>query len=245
MPQSSTTRPGGWAAGLRRAVGRVLVGLVVASCLSLGFAAALLWTMPAQSIARFASLPPQVMSLEGSALAGRAQLSGGYVLNWRFGAGDLWRLRAVTDVSLGGPDTLLAVNLVATPGSVGIEDLEGRAGAGLLDLAPGLGLECEGRAAVDLDRLAVTFGAIEAAGGADISAGTCRASGTSVDLPASRIALSSDGPAAVALWTLETGAQLARLRVSPERRLQLRLEPRAAALAGLPSAGATELDIPF
>ncbi len=202
--------------------------------------------MPAATLARLLDLPPQVLAVEGYARDGRARLEGGYVLGWSLRPRDLARFAIGADVALAGPDS--AVDAVArlTPVRWAVRDVAGRAGSGLLRLAPGLGLDCDGRASIEVPVIEWSRAAIRANGAIDVATGTCRANGREVPLPATRIVLEQDGDAARAIARAEDGTVLASLRVTPARRATIRVEPAGAVLVpGMPSGAATTLDLPF
>lgn len=202
--------------------------------------------MPARTIARLVDLPPQVQAVEGYLRDGRARLQDGYVLGWTLRPGELFRLRIAVDIALAGPDTAVDGRVTLSPTRLALADLGGRAGPGLLRLAPGLRLDCDGRAMVDVRGIVLSRDRIRAEGAIDIAAGTCRANGRAVPLPATRIALEEDGDAALAVARSEDGETLGSLRVGPARRATLRVEPAGAVLVpGMPSGAPTVLDLPF
>ena len=220
--------------------------LLVACLILLLSASAALWTMPARTIARLVDLPPQVQALEGYLRDGRARLEGGYVLGWSLRPAELAGLRIAADVALAGPDSALDGRVTLTPTRWALRDFGGRAGAGLLRLAPGLGLDCDGRARVDVRLVEWTRSAMRAGGAIDVADGICRPNGREAPLPATRITLEEDGDAARAVARTEDGTVLATLRATPARRALLRVEPAGAVLVpGMPSGAATTLEFPF
>ena len=222
------------------------MALLVACVFLLVSASVALWTMPAGRIARLVDLPPQVQALEGYARDGRARLEGGYVLGWSLRPGELARLRIAADVALAGPDSALDGIAYATPTRWAAQGVGGRAGPGLLRLAPGLRLECDSRASVDIRGVEWSRDALSADGTIEVAEGTCRANGRQAPLPATRIVLEEEGDAARAVARTEDGAVLATLRATPARRATLRVEPAGAALVpGMPSGAATTLEFPF
>lgn len=184
--------------------------------------------------------------MEGYLRDGRARLEDGYMLGWTLRPGELLRLRVAVDVALAGPDTAVDGRATLSPVHLTLTDTVGRAGPGLLRLAPGLRLDCDNSASLDVRSFDLSRSLVRAAGGVDIAAGTCRVNGVEVPLPAIRIVLEEDGDAARAVARTEDGAVLASLRVTPGRRAMLRVEPAGAVLVpGMPSSAPTMLDIPF
>jgi len=205
--------------------------------------------MPAAALSTLVALPPQVETLSGSVWRGRASLSGGHALEWAVSARDLWRLRLSADATLEGPDTRLSGVLAVTPRQVAALDWSGRAGPGLLTLAPRLAVgSCTSRAVVAVGRLALWRRAAAAEGEVSLSAGACATPGGEVAVPAMVLRLTTEGrDARLALVRDdEAGTVLARVDVTGDRRLLIRVEPEGAALVpGMPASAPTILEMPF
>lgn len=204
--------------------------------------------MPASVVRTLVSLPPQVETLSGGVRQGRAELVGGYTLDWRLGAVGLLRGRIEADLVLQGSDTLIEARLAATPVSITARDISGRAGAGLLALFPRVAIDgCTPRVAVAIDSLSARRGAYAAQGGIDIPEGACvLRDGREVPVPAMAMDLTTQGDDAVAVLAEREGAVLARAEVAGTRRLRLRIEPEGARLVpGMPSSAASEIELPF
>lgn len=225
-------------------LGKALSGLSLACLSLLPFVLALAWTMPAATLARFVDLPPQVLAVEGPLRRGRMRLEGGYRLDWALARATLLGVEA--QVAVSGPDTLLDGALVAGTSGYGLRDLTGRAGSGLLGLAPGFGLDCDSQATLDVARAIWSRAAVRADGSVGIAEGTCRAGGRDVLLPASDVVLTEDGTAGLATARSLAGTPLGSLRVTPDRRAVLTVEPQGAALVtGSPTGAPLVLDLPF
>ncbi len=171
-------------------------------------------------------------------------------MGWRVSARDLWRGRLVADADLLGPDTRLAGVLALTPWQVAALDWTGRAGPGLLALAPNLAVaSCTPRAVVGVERLALWRRAAAAEGEVTIPEGTCTLDdGGEVPVPAMTLRLTTEGRDALAQLVRDgaTPTPLASLAVTGERRLVIRVEPEGAALVpGMPSSAPTILEYPF
>lgn len=207
-------------------------------------------TMPASVLATLVTLPPQVETLSGSAWRGRAALSGGHILDWRVSFRELWLGRLVADTSLDGPDTQLAGLLGLSPWQIYARDWTGRAGPALLALEPSLLVtSCTSRAVVAVERLALGRYSAVARGNVGITEGICTdRSGREHAVPALLLQLSTEGRDAQAVLARDDSAAtpLARLGVTGDRRLLVRVEPDGAALVpGLPSSAPIILEYPF
>ncbi len=204
--------------------------------------------MPASVVQTLVALPPQVETLSGTLRVGRAGLSGGYSLDWQVAPGALLRGRIGAQIQLAGPDTRLTAELRASPFQTSLQQVSGRAGPGLLALAPGLPVQsCTPRAVVAIDRLSLGRGAAAAEGSVDVSEGICiDPSGREIPVPALALQLATrDQDASAALLTSD-GARLAEFGVTGDRRLLIRVEPAGAALVpGMPSSAATVIEYPF
>lgn len=242
---SAPTAQRGWARLLRR----LAVAAALTCFTALVFVGALAVTLPAPVLGTLVTLPPQVEGLSGSAWRGRASLAGGHALSWEASFAQLWRGRLLADASLEGPDTRLTGTLTVSPWQVQALDWTGRAGPGLLALAPRLAVaSCTSRAVVEVARLALGRRSAAANGSVEVAAGACATRGGSeVPVPAMTLALSTEGrDARAALTRDDDGALLATLGVTGDRRLLVRVEPEGAALVpGMPSSAPTILELPF
>lgn len=253
----TTAAPGtGGGHGRRRHSARPLrtvgLALLVALFTLVVFVVALLVTMPAESVARFVRLPPQVESLSGRLWRGRAQLVGGHAVEWALVPGDLLRARLGVDAVMRGPDTLVEGHAQLSPWGGALRDLRGRVGASALLLAPDVEpLQCDSRAIVDVSELAWRQGRATAQGTIRVTGGSClRLGGDVVPVPAIRVDLSSTPEGAAALVRTDDDAapleELGALRILNSRRAILRVEPAGARLIpGVPSSGPTILEYPF
>jgi hypothetical protein len=208
---------------------------------------ALLITLPATIVTEFVTLPPQITGLYGSLWRGRAQLSGGNTLEWTTDPRGLILLQVRADITLNGPDTHLSGSVTLTPWAVGVEDLTGRAGAGLLQLVPDILVKsCSARAFVDIRSLRLSRGAASADGLISIDAGVCiDAFGRRQTVPEMDLGFLTQDQDAVAVLT-HRDEQFAHFTVAGDRKFTLRIEPEGATLIpGLPTSGPIILEYPF
>ena len=225
-----------------------LLSVALASFTGVVFALALALAMPAAALESLVALPVQVEGLSGTVLDGRARLSGGYALIWQARPAQLLAGRAALAVHLAGPDTLLDAIAGRGPVDWSVDAITGRAGPGLLALAPGLPVStCTMSATVDVRRLVWGKDRAGAEGTVTTPAGTCTDfSGRDLPVPPLHLALASEGRDAVGTLTSADGTALGRIAVTGDRRLMLRVEPAGAALVpGMPTSAATELEYPF
>lgn len=224
------------------------VALIVLSCFTaLVFVIALAVTMPASALRRVINLPPQITDLRGTVWHGNATLTDGYALQWDSHFSALILARISADVTLTGADTQLTGTISVSPWTTSLRDLTGRAGPGLLALAPGVPVErCTSRAIVDVAGARLGRGQAAVNGQIDIEAGQCLDfAGNEVAVPALSVALHSTGNDAVADLT-DAQTALAQVTVAGDRRLIIRIEPAGAELIpGLPSSGPIILEYPF
>ena len=242
-------RPGHRFQQLRRTLKWLAVATGLTFFTALIFVAMLAITMPASFLRTLVALPPQVETLSGSAWRGRATISGGHVLDWRVSFRELWLGRLVADTTLDGPDTRLAGVLALSPWQASARDWTGRAGPGLLALAPRLSVAtCSSSAVVAIERLALARRSAAAEGEIGIADGTCSdRSSREYPVPAMTLRLSTDGSdAQAALSRSGATTPLAQVTVTGDRRLLIRIEPEGAALVpGMPASGPTILEYPF
>ena len=231
----------------RRIVKRAL-GFVALACLTaLIYLGALVATMSANALHDFATIPPQVTALYGTIWHGRAELTGGYALDWNNRPAELILLRGTAEAVLQGNDTQLRGTLRITPWSVSVHDLTGRAGAGLLRLVPGVLVKsCTTRAVVDVPELALARTWAAARGQIDIDAGTCTETNGRINpVPAMTLALGTAGNDATAVLRA-TDVTLAEITVAGDHRLIVTVQPEGSALVpGLPTGAPIMIEYPF
>ena len=247
---SADARPAQGFQRLRQTLRWLAVATGLTSFTALIFVAMLALTMPASFVGTLVALPPQVETLSGGVWRGRATLSGGHLLDWRVSLRELWLGRLVADATLDGPDTRLAGVLGVSPWQVSARDWTGRAGPGLLALAPRLAVaSCGTSAVVAVERLAMGRRSAAARGDIGIAEGTCSdRSGREHPVPAMTLQLSTDGADALAALSRSgaTATPLAQVTVTGDRRLLVRIEPEGAALVpGMPASAPTILEYPF
>lgn len=231
----------------RRIVKRVSGYLALACLTALIYVAALVATMPANALRDFVTIPPQVTALYGTIWHGRAELTGGYAVDWDNIPTDLIMLRGTVAATVQGADTQLRGTVRITPWSASVHNLTGRAGAGLLRLVPGLLIEnCTTQAVVDVTRLALARTWAAAEGQVDVGAGDCmETNGRTNPVPALALTLGTVGRDATAV--LKTGdVTLADVTVSGDHRLSVTVQPEGSALVpGLPTGAPIMIEYPF
>ena len=232
---------------LRRALRNAVLLIVVSCCTALVFVIALAATMPASALRRVIDLPTQITDLRGTIWRGHATLTNGYALDWNGHLAALILAKIAADVTLTGADTQLTGTFTLGPRTMALRDLTGRAGPGLLALAPGLPIDsCTSRAIIDVTRASFGPGRAAAEGQIAVDAGECLDfAGNTFAIPALTLTLHSVGNDAVADLS-DTQSALAQLTIAGDRRLIIRVEPAGAALIpGMPTAGVTMLEYPF
>lgn len=203
--------------------------------------------MPASALRELATLPQQVTGLYGTVWQGRATLRGSYALDWNVEGGGLILGRLRADVTVEGPDTRLQGQVSASPWAVTASEVTGRAGPGLLALAPGLGMrDCTSRAVVDIRTLSWSRTAAAAGGVVSVDAGTCADPlGRPTTVPQMTLDLSTQGQDARGVLS-DRDSTLATVTLAGDRRLIVRVEPEGATMVpGLPTTGPIILEYPF
>ncbi|WP_172975849.1 type II secretion system protein N [Sulfitobacter sp. THAF37] len=196
-------------------------------------------TLPASALREVATVPAQVTGLYGNIRAGRATLAGGYTLDWDLRESELWRLRALADVTLEGPDTRLEAQVVGGFASLSARSVSGRAGPGLLALIPEpLISDCTSRAVVDIQEVSISRSAAAASGVIQVDGGQCKDMlGRDMTIPQMTVDLSTQGDDARAVVSDRDG-ELGQITIAGDRRLILRVEPEGATLIpGMPTSG--------
>lgn len=245
-PSSAETTAAGSNGRLARLLRRAATALSMTFFTALVFAATLAVTMPSSIIGTLVTLPPQVETLSGTLWRGRAGLTGGYSLDWRISARDFWRLRLSAHAELDGADTRLTGKLKLTPWQASATAWSGQAGPGLLTLIPDLSIGvCTSRAIVDISHLAVARRFAAAEGQVEITEGMCSdTAGRAHAVPEAKILLSSEGRSALGILTAEQ--TLARIELTGDGILKIRVEPAGAALvSGLPTSAPITIEFPI
>ncbi|APE42006.1 hypothetical protein BOO69_00210 [Sulfitobacter alexandrii] len=174
-------------------------------------------------------------------------MAGGYALNWDLREGELWRLHALMDLTLEGPDTRLEGQAIARLGGFSMRGVSGRAGPGLLALVPDpLISACTSRAVVDVQALSISRDAAAASGVIQIDEGQCKDMlGRDMTVPQMTVDLSTQGNDARAVVS-DRGGELGQITVAGDRRFILRIEPEGATLIpGMPTSGPVIVEYPF
>ena len=230
----------------RRSLWSRLVSILALSCFALVvFAGTAAVQAPASIIARFVEPPPQLRSLSGTLWSGQAALKGGLTLFWDGDWRGLLRGRLQAGLRVTGPQTLLEGTGFAGLGQAGLQNVTGRGGPEMLDLAPGA-VPCTGSAVVDIDDASVSRRAVIANGRVRISESICQPpGGAALATPALNLDLMTEGVEGVAVLTTDDADRdiMGTVRLGPDGWAKLRIEPAGARLVpGLPASAPTILE---
>lgn len=193
--------------------------------------------------------PAAVSDVSGRVWNGAATLRGGQALRWRF---SLVRSLAhggfAADWTLDGTETALTGRAVTRPGRLVATDVQGRAGWALVRVfAPGLGMECDLAARVDVSRLAVGGRRTEAEGELSSGPATCRtASGEVSELPplTALAGRAGDGSEVTLFPTSNPDETLARAQLPAQGMAVFTLTREGAALIpGMEASGRVTLEM--
>lgn len=222
------------------------IGLLVVACaILLMLAAMLAMRMPVSLLTRNLDLPPAVVALRGSVMAGRAVLDGGNALQWNSDVRVLPLPHLRTDLTLEGPDTRLTGWIRTGFGGIAMNALSGRAGPGLAAIATGA-WDCDMNATVRDVSLSWTWQRAGASGEVTTPEGVCRMGSQEAALPPLRVDLSRDGKDAVARLSSDGLGQIAQARLARARHIDLTIDPAMADIfPGLPRGGPIRLQLPF
>ena len=225
-----------WAVGIGSAV---TCGVLVS------LASLFVLMMPVSLVTRNLNLDRHDIAFYGSVREGRAELEGGYRIDWRMQAG-LFSLGGPVRVT--GGDTRLTGQMQLDLSGASLAGLQGRIGAGFV--AAFLDRwRCDREVQVQVREASFGWGWVSrsASGEATITPGRCRHErGREVVLPGLELRLGRDGTDAVA--TLSTYAQepVLDLRLRQGRMLDLVIQPAAGAiLPQLPRGGPMQLTFGF
>ena len=211
------TASGSYLLSRRAAVGLVGVGLAV-------YFASLVVMLPARTLAGWAGLPADTMTLSGTAWQGTAVTQAGYALTWETSLlRSLSRLAFAVDWTASGAQTDLAGRAEVGRGDLILENVTGRADVGLF-AAAGLPVpDCDQVMRVAVERLFLMQDASVVVGMLEAPAGQCRINGQVRALPPLVIDMAFGG--AGSLGSLfEAGREdtpLARLELSEDGLLSI------------------------
>lgn len=211
------------------------------------FCIALIVTLPASAVREFVTLPPQITAIYGTLWHGRANLQGGYTLEWDVVPEALIRATIQFELTLEGADTLMTGIAGASPWAITASEVTGRVGQGLLQLVPDIPVQfCRSRAVVDIGALRLTRQSATADGRVRIDEGVCTdVFDRDLTVPSMDLDLLTQGADAIALLRDRDG-QLAQFTLAGDRRFIVRIEPEGATLVpGLPTSGPIILEYPF
>lgn len=206
---------------------------------------ALTLRMPVSLLTRNLDVPPAVLALQGSPMAGQARLEGGYALKWESAIKMLPLPHLRTDLSLEGADTRLSGWGRTGFRGIGLYGASGRAGLGLAALVPGA-WACDMTATVRDVSLFWGWQRAEAGGAVTTPKGVCAKETREVMVPALRLDLAGQGMDALARLSVEGAGEIAQIRLGRARLLDIAIKPAAADIfPALPRGGPVHLQLPF
>jgi hypothetical protein len=201
--------------------------------------------MPVSLFTRNMNLAPAVVAVYGSLRAGRAELAGGYRLEWNSSAEFLTLPHLATRFTLEGSDTRVTGEVQTGMFGIALSEGNGRAGPGLAQLVPGA-WACDMTAR--LDGIGARWGwrKVTATGVITTPEGRCEKNGSDIAIPPLALRLRSEGREGVMTLTVEQTGELAEIRVSRTRQLGIVVQPAAAdVFPQLPRGGPIRLTLPF
>lgn len=221
------------------------LGLVATSGI-LAFAALVcLIVAPVSIVTRNLNLTPAVVAVHGSLRAGRAELLGGYQLDWQSHARMSLLPYLATDFTLSGEDTRLVGEVETGAHGILLDALSGRAGPGLAQWVPGA-WTCTMTARVAEVSFLWGWRRAAASGMITTPEGTCTKNAQTITLPPLELALTADGTDAVVALSATQDEPLASVRIRRERRLDIVVLPAAAdVFPQLPRGGPINMQLPF
>lgn len=231
---------------------RGLVGLVFLALFS--YAISLVATAPASLLTRLANVPAAVTSLSGSVWHGQAMLIGGHIARWSVvPLASLSQAALIIQWSLLGPGTQLQGDASLRPNRVSVNDIEGRASWQLVNaILPNLPITCEAEARIVIERAVFSEATKDVAGELRSGPSVCtRVSATpaqAVEVPPllAVATLTPDGSQIEVTSVADPATPLARVALTARNTLVLTMLPAGARLVpGMPSSGATTLEIPL
>lgn len=241
-PKSRSTAVGGTGRSLFRGLGRLALGVGLTSLILVSLVGLCALMMPVTVLTRNLNLGPSVVAVYGSLREGRADLEGGYQLDWTTGLG---LLHLATPVTLTGPDTRINATLLSGPTGIRLDGADGRAGPGLAQLVPGA-WTCDMTARITDVGFAWTWTRASATGEVATPEGTCRKDGRELAVPPLNLRLGSDGRDAVATLSANETPPMADLRLRRDRVIDIAIRPEAAdVFPQLPRGGPFNLQLPF
>ena len=241
-PKARTTAAAGTGRSLLRGLGRLALGVGLTCLILVSLAGLSAVMMPVTVVTRNLNLGPSVVAVYGSLREGRADLAGGYRLDWSTGVRPF---HLATPVTLSGPDTRINATLRTGLTGIRIEDADGRAGPGLAQLVPGA-WACDMTARVTDVGFAWTWTRAIATGEVATPEGLCRKDGRELAVPPLDLTFGSDGNDATASLSNGQEPPMADLRLRRDRVIDIAIRPEAAEVfPQLPRGGPINLQLPF
>ncbi|WP_037967744.1 hypothetical protein [Sulfitobacter guttiformis] len=201
--------------------------------------------MPVSLITRNTDLSPAVIAVYGSIRSGKADLKGGYQLEWHSSAGVLWLPHLRTEFVLEGADSRVTGTLRTGLRGIKARDVAGRAGPGLAQLVEGAWL-CDMTARLSDVNFGWYWRSAQASGLVSTPQGTCSKDGRQITVPSLTLVLGQVERDASLVLTGAQEAALATVRVRRERRIDIEILPAAAdVFPQLPRGGPINLQLPF
>lgn len=200
---------------------------------------------PVSIVTRNLDSTPAVVAVHGSLRTGRAELQGGYQLNWNSHAEVFGLPHLATDFTIEGNDTRIVGQLQTGARGVVLHEMSGRAGPGLAQLVPGA-WACDMTARVADVSFRWGWRRTAASGEITTPEGDCRKTGQTITMPPLTLTLSSERDAALLTLRAEQTEPLATVRVHRDRLLDVAIQPDAAdVFPQLPRGGPISLQLPF
>lgn len=198
--------------------------------------------MPISVLTRNLNLDAREVMVYGSLQEGRADLRGGYRIDWRT---QVWPFYLQSPVTIAGPDTRLTGALRIGLGGLVISGLEGRVGSGFLDRIM-MDMSCETTVAMRDVGLGWGWRSAWAAGVVTASSGTCRLRGQKVIFPGLELELGREGADATGDLRTEDMISVMQMQLRRARVLELSLQPGASQIfPQLPERAPLRLTVPF
>lgn len=236
-----SARAAGSGGSILRRLGFWSLGLVLAFAILVSLAGLAVVMMPASLLLRNLN-SPVVGAIYGSLRDGRADLQGGYRLEWQSALG--WGYIG-TPFTLSGPDTRVTGMARIGLTAVQLNTVEGRAGPGLAQMVPGA-WNCDMTARLADVGFAWGWRSAGADGQVTTPGGTCTKGDRETAIPPLTLDLQSDGADAMAILRAQDAPPMAIAHIRRNRVLDLRIEPAAAEVfPALPRGGPITLQLPF
>ena len=200
---------------------------------------------PISMLIKNMDLTPTVAATYGTLRNGRADLAHGYRINWESRLSLLFIPHLSTEFVLVGADTRVTGVIQASVFGATLHDVQGRAGPGLAQLAPGA-WQCDMPARLVGVGFDWGWRFTGASGVISTPAGACSKGDNATEIPPLTLTLTSEDKNGVLSLTNAKTELLARIRISRSRTLDIAIKPAAAdVFPQLPRGGSINLQVPF